>query len=366
MRFLKPVERGVKRAFLGTFKHLLPKGGAPAAPLAADSLKRILLYPPQRLGDVIVSLPLVHELKKAAPALAIDMICSPLNAQVVQHDTNVADIFLYTKRPDPDLKTLRRIRRISYDLVVDMVWVDSVTSLFVTNLVAGKATRVGVGKKRDLAYYDILCPDLTESGEHIIDTALGVLNILGIPAMDVERHVPPVFSSGDRQKADSFVSGVAPDGEFCVAVNISAGKRSRCWALDNFAGCINGVMEMLPNAKLIVSAAPEEKDTAQNLADRCGTAVHTIPEDFSFMQTAAVIGRMGLLISPDTSLIHVARAFRVPVVGLYSAAEENLHRFHPYGQRESMVVSSNPFNIFSITISQVLDKTEQVIAVTKA
>ena len=47
--------------------------------------------------------------------------------------------------------------------------------------------------------------------------------------------------------------------------------------------------------------------------------------------------------------MHIARAFKVPVVGLYPKYMRNFHLWQPYRQPDGAVVSENKWDIFAIT-----------------
>ena len=55
------------------------------------------------------------------------------------------------------------------------------------------------------------------------------------------------------------------------------------------------------------------------------------PAHTSFHHFVAYISCADILISPDTSAIHIACAFRIPLVGLYPAVEWNFQRWRPVG-----------------------------------
>ena len=92
-----------------------------------------------------------------------------------------------------------------------------------------------------------------------------------------------------------------------------------------------------------------------SLVKMLGDRVVNVPEGLSLVDASALLGKMDLLISPDTSLVHIARSFRVPVVGLYSRFMYNFMLWRPYMQEEGAVVSGNEHNIHDITVDQVYD-----------
>ena len=81
--------------------------------------------------------------------------------------------------------------------------------------------------------------------------------------------------------------------------------------------------------------------------------MHLVPNGLNLTEASAVISKLDVLISPDTSLVHIARALRVPVVGLYSRFQKNFLLWRPYDQDVGAVVSGNDGNIFDISVNDV-------------
>jgi ADP-heptose:LPS heptosyltransferase len=79
------------------------------------------------------------------------------------------------------------------------------------------------------------------------------------------------------------------------------------------------------------------------------------PEGYSIHEVSALLAGLDMLISPDTSLVHIARSFGVPVLGMYPRPEWNLNRWRPYGQAEGVVMSGDDGNIFDITPEQMIE-----------
>ena len=83
--------------------------------------------------------------------------------------------------------------------------------------------------------------------------------------------------------------------------------------------------------------------------------VYLIPDGLGLRAASAIIKKLDVLITPDTSLVHIARSFKVDVVGLYSRYMENFLLWKPYGQDAGAVVSGNDDNIHDITPQSVYD-----------
>jgi ADP-heptose:LPS heptosyltransferase len=107
--------------------------------------------------------------------------------------------------------------------------------------------------------------------------------------------------------------------------------------------------------------APPDRWRGEKLQQKFDSRVYQVPPNLNLKEASAVISRLDLLISPDTSLVHIARSFRVPVVGLYSRFMKNFLLWRPFDQEVGAVVSGNDDNIFDITVDQVFDTFIQVV-----
>jgi ADP-heptose:LPS heptosyltransferase len=138
-----------------------------------------------------------------------------------------------------------------------------------------------------------------------------------------------------------------------IGYNVSAGKPTRLWALEKAAELIHNIRKYLPDATVILISSPDDRERGVRLRSMCGgNAIH-VPSGLNILDVAALLNRVNALISPDTSLIHIARSFKVPVVGLYPRPEWNLNRWRPYGQSDGVVRSTSEGDIFDITVDQV-------------
>lgn len=67
------------------------------------------------------------------------------------------------------------------------------------------------------------------------------------------------------------------------------------------------------------------------------------------MEIAEIVKHSAGVISPDTAIIHMASAFNVPVVGLYTDVKWNLDRFAPLSDKQRILISPDKDSIKQIT-----------------
>lgn len=352
--FLKRLEHAFKRCFFFMVQLSFKRGRNPGGSIDPATVRRVLFLRHDRLGDMVISLPVFHNLKKLYPHIEIVVLSSPRNAIMIRQDDCIDKKYLYTKNIFRDLMTLRHIRRLHVDVVVDMILRDSVTSLILSQTASSPAWRLGLNKFDHAAYYDYNFKCWDKDQPHMLDYTLGLLGFFGLDVDRLEKQVPPCLPPPSLDAMDRWLAslnGAAPGG--LIGLNISAGRPSRVWPKEKNAALITLVLKYYPAARIIITSDSSEQRLAASLAAGFPDRVTAILPGLNLLDVSALISRMQMLISPDTSLVHIARAFNVPVVGLYTRARENYQHWHPYQQRGGTVISGDDYNLFDIEVEAV-------------
>lgn len=333
-------------------------------PLDHAKIQRILLLRHDKLGDMAVTIPALETIKKNLPQVAIDILASPRNVALVKNDSRLDNVFLYCKRPFKDFATLREIRRRNYDLVLDMICHDSVTSVFLSQYLGRRCLRSALGKTRLGQFYHFHLPVDIALAEHMLDVTLKSLWPLGITPERFFPHAPLHFSAGTASRVDDIIRSLeARAGRPCkfAGVNISAGASNRWWGEENFAEFLRLFAQSAPEYQALLLSTPEDRDRALRVCALSACDPLMAPPGLDIMTVAGVISRLDLLVTPDTSLTHIARNFEVPVVGLYSAHERNTAQWRPYGQKRGLVQGGHVDDIFDITAARALEETLEML-----
>lgn len=354
---LKRFEHGFKRLFFLLSRPYLKRKRKDFANINPQNIKKVLFLRPEKLGDMVISLPVFYNLKKLYPHLEIYTICSPKNIAVVKNNANIEKNFLYTKKITHDLKMLSAVRSLKVDAVVDMICDDSVTALFLSQYSSPGAWRIGVGKNRHREYYDFNYEYRTGDEAHVVDNTIKLLTAFGIETDDLEKHIPPTIDDKYFEGAERFIKSIQNgNGDKLIGLNISAGRPTRVWPEEKNIELVNRFLDNHPGYRIVISSDPSERSRAEELADKFDSRVCTFPEGLNLLEVSAIISRLELLITPDTSLVHIARAFQVPVVGLYTRFGKNFTLWKPYNQDGGTIVSNNDYNIFDIEVDDVYNE----------
>ncbi|MCH8027317.1 MAG: glycosyltransferase family 9 protein [candidate division Zixibacteria bacterium] len=355
MEHLKPLEHKFKALFFKTLSPLLEKGRANFSSIDGAKISKVLFLRPEKIGDMVISLPVFDGLHQSFPDIRISILGSPKNLPLIKDDPRFDKIFLYRKSIWKDPATMLRIRKEKFDCVIDMICDDSVTALFMSQFLAPGKPRIGVGKNKFRQYYDFNYDHRMNNTGHIIDNTLKLLNAFNINLSDISEFAPPFLSDKSKSKSSEFFNDLAGFGltELRVGINISAGSPTRVWQQTKFVALVNSILKSSPKAQIIIFSMPDERGRAAEIISQCDSKVFLIPGGLSLEDVSAIISKLDVLITPDTSLVHIARAFKVQVVGLYTRFMKNFLLWKPFGQENGTVVSDNDDNIHDITHQQV-------------
>ncbi len=289
---------------------------------------KFLFVRQDRIGDVLVSTPLFHALKKRYPAATIDVLLSVNNHVALSNDPVIRKRWLYDKGVLSTIRMIREIRREKYDFVIDLMDNPSATSTVVCLL---SGSRWNVGLEKENAYvYDIVVPLLSRKDTHIVDRIAQLLVPFGIDPGREDLRIRYTVADRSRRFANDVLKRVRQSPGKVVGINISAGHDVRFWGVDNFRALLSLLQRRIPHRQFLLLFKPAHKRLAREIAEGFRN-VSVSPDTESFDEFAALISLLGLIITPDTSAVHLAAAFGIPAVVLYVQSNKELRIWDPYG-----------------------------------
>jgi ADP-heptose:LPS heptosyltransferase len=310
----KSLERSLRRAFLAATDR--PFTGAfvttPRDAFGLGDAPRILLLRQDRIGDVLVSVPVIRALRRGFPRALVHILLSRANYGVRQAIAPYVDhAWRFDKTLASAVRLMGAVRGARYDVVVDLADNPSVSSQLMARG-SGAPYRLGVRHER-AGHYTHAVPLLDRSHFHIVERMAQLLLPFGIDPTQVPLELEYHLSDADRALARARLG--PSDRPLRLAVNISASSRSRYWGRDNFIACIRWVRDFDARFAISVSGAPAYRAEVEAIAAATGAA--SLPVLASFHEVAAVLREFDLLLTPDTSVVHLAAAWRIPMVGLF-------------------------------------------------
>ncbi|HUK20013.1 MAG TPA: glycosyltransferase family 9 protein [Gemmatimonadales bacterium] len=331
MNPLKPAERFLRRRFLALTDR--PFAGdlvnEPRDALALGPSPRMLLLRPDRIGDVLVSTPVIRTLRQQFPQAQIDILLSRTNYGVQPALARYIDhAWRYDKSFVGGLRLARSVRRQRYDVVIDLIDNPSTSAQLIAMLSRARF-RVGIRHERS-AHYTHAVPLLDRQTVHIVERIAQLLLPFGIDPRRIPLDLEYPLSDTDRSQARSRIG--PGRGQPLLIVNISGGGKglspARYWGRDNFVEFLRWVRGREPRFEILIGGAPDDMAEVQSIAN--ATEAGVIPASPSFHEFAAMVHEADVLLTPDTSVLHLGAAWKIPTIALFHAPSGAPLPWYPY------------------------------------
>jgi len=317
-----------KRQFRQAFARLLQRASRHRSGIAefSGTLDSVAILAQEKLGDCVLLTPLIRNLRRAFPALDIHIIAfSRASASFFMSDPEVTAVHLAKKQPR---RYFREVRSHEFDLLFNTK--DHPSTHFLLQSVLIRA-RFKVGHKNPFheGLYDRLLD--MEFHAHMALKNCALLPLLGISA-DTEACRPSLPAMPLSQELTAFLRGIEMDKP--IGINISAGEPNRLWTEEKWKMLIGG----FPDERFVVLSGPDDLDAKRRL-EASSPNVIASPSTRNLYEASRIVSKLRLLLTPDTSMVHVASSTGTPVVGLYREAPQDISRFGPYAIPYEIVIS---------------------------
>jgi len=334
---LKPLELRLRRLLLsghGPFTGQLITSPADALPLG--DAPRILFIRAERIGDVLVSVPVLRAVRRRYPRARLDLLVSTGNYGVRSAVAPWIDrVWRYDKRVAPTIGLVRQLRAARYDLAVDLSHDASVTSRLAARW-SGAPRILGI-LHQEPAHLTHAVPALDRRRVHIVRRIGELLLAFGLDPESEDLHLEYPVTDADRALARARLPRFTRS--YLLGVNVSARGPEKQWGRENFAEAIRDLLRLDPRFEAVVCGSPEDREQVEAIAAATGAAA--VPPLGSFHEFAAVINACDLLLTPDTCTVHLAAAWRIPLVGLFHADPAMLP-WTPYMSPHRAIVHQGP------------------------
>jgi ADP-heptose:LPS heptosyltransferase len=102
------------------------------------------------------------------------------------------------------------------------------------------------------------------------------------------------------------------------------------------------LLSQFPGMQFMVLSAPEDAGIKRTLEKSCKNVLPS-HSTRNLYEASCIVSKLSLLITPDTSMVHIGSAVHTPVVGLYHEAPQAIFRFGLYKIPYELVISKTGF-----------------------
>lgn len=322
-------------------------------PIDLNNVRRILLLRYDRLGDVIVTSPMVRRLRSLAPHASIGMMTSRNNLPAARLLSGIERYHTIGGSIVETAAAVRDARLADYDLVLNLVFNRTTSGGLLANMIAPRGIKVGQGAEKYRFYFNALAQ--LERGQHHMSEVLRSLGsqVFGERFVDDDLRYELTDDPASSTRVDEYVSRVASSA---AILNMSAGDPARTPSEEQLLAMIRHV-RLKYGLSVIVIAAPGKERARDVIVRACGDArVTSYPKEGGapFPDMVALVRRGKVLITPDTSLVHVAGATATPVLALYTTAF-TLAEWGPRHTESEVVLGEEGLPLSAMPVAKMLD-----------
>jgi ADP-heptose:LPS heptosyltransferase len=291
---------------------------------------KILLIRLNKIGDALVTTPLLKAIKENA-GCTIHVLTDRKNRFIFENDLNVDKTYQFDKDTSKIKRLRKKLESENYKAVFDLH--DDVSTT-VTLFIGSLKIKYKVGFDKDnRKIFTHLVPRPNPASTHIVERYFEFLKFLQIDFNLGEIRI--IFNTGGKseQLAKKFIENNFKTPKFLVGINISAGSEARFWGEERFKKLISYFSQYDVNVLLL--AAPDDYSKAKQVASNNVK----IFIDKEFRNFAAMIKQLDFLFTPDTSIVHLASAFEIPMFGIYVKYKTENTVWYPYNTVHELVVT---------------------------
>ena len=277
--------------------------------------RKILIIRTDRIGDVVLTLPMVSAIHKQTPKAEVWLMLRSYTAELAGFYNEVAGVLLADSGGTEKsfFELLKEIRSHQFDAAV---FAYPRPRLALLMRLAKIPIRVGTGYRwYSFLFNNKIYEHRKTAEKHEAEYNLGLLKAIGF---EVPTKVQPKFSVITSDKTDSLrlrkELGVAARKKL-VVLHPGSGGSAKDWPQENFAALASSLIKS--GFAVAVTGIASESGLARPIIETTrGKAVNATGK-FSLTQLAAFVSTADAFVSNSTGPMHIAAAVGTPVVAFY-------------------------------------------------
>ena len=279
--------------------------------LEENDIKSILfLRYDGKIGDMVVNSLMFREIKKVYPDIKIGVVARGAAIDIIKDNPNVDKIYEYYKDRKKIKDLALKIKEEKYDLLIDFSEMLRVNQMMLINL-CGARINIGLDRK-DWKLFDLSI----ESGkdfkwtEHITNRYLAYLIKLGLKKESIDISYDIYLK--DEKKYETFFYKIKENKK--LILNPYGASKHKSFSIETLENIIN-YLKNKDTAIILTYFGDKYKEL--EFLEKKYKSVYIPKKIESILNTTILIKKSDYVISPDTSIVHIASAFNKKMITVY-------------------------------------------------
>lgn len=297
--------------------------------------KRILIVRTDRIGDVLLSTPVIKAMRDNYPNAYIAMMVSPYAKDIVEDNPYLDAVIIYDKDGKHkswgrSFKFARNLKKKKFDLALIL---HPTNRAHLVTFLAGIPERIGYNRKLGFLLTKKIEHTKQLGQKHELEYNLDLLKVLGIKVFDKTLFMP--IRKDSEKWADDFLreKGISAADKL-LAIHPGASCPSKVWPNERFAQVADSLSAKY-GFKVLVISGPKDVALAQSVVKNMQKPAFNAGGRTSVSQLASLLKRCILLISNDSGPVHIASAVGIPVISIFGRSQKGLspNRWGPVNKK---------------------------------
>lgn len=280
------------------------------------------------IGDVILTSPLIRQLRENLPDVQIDFLIRSEYVDLVKYNPHLSHILQYDiKTGRKGLKELKEfVGEQGYDVILDLH--RNFRSYYLRKL-SPKPRILKINKNRiirlllvkfNINFYDRLYGRPMTVAEKYLKAASELCTFKNDQSLDL--YLPQKVADKGKQLWQKLASE-----KFRVVMAPGARHFTKRWPVELYSELISKIHQTYGWRTLLVGSS-EETSLIKEIQMKSGDGASEIIAGYiDLLETAALIKASPVFISNDSGLMHVAAAYKIPQIAIFGSTTKELGFF---------------------------------------
>ena len=273
---------------------------------------------PDRIGDVVLSIPVLEAIRLRWPDAYLAMLVHPYAREVLAGNPSL-DAILTDDPTGADhgatgfWRQIGRLRVQRFDTALLLMPTARLAWML---FLAGIPRRISVGHK--LYHTLTLTRSVSRNGyiplRHEADYCLDLARAIGAPSETTRASV--FLTDKERQEARDRLATAGASGRPVVGIHPGNGRSAPNWVPERYGVLARNVIERF-GGTVVVTGSPGEQALVEGMKLAPAGSMLSFTGQLSLRQLMAVIAEMDVLVSSSTGPMHLAAALGIPTISLF-------------------------------------------------
>ena len=263
-----------------------------------------------KIGDMVVNSLMFREIKKVYPNIKIGVVARGAAMDIIKDNPNIDKIYEYHKDRKKIKDLALKIKEEKYDLLIDFSEMLRVNQMMLINL-CGARFNIGLDRK-EWKLFDLSIESDKDFKwtEHITNRYLAYLVKLGLKKENIDISYDIYLK--DEKKYEVFFNEIKESKK--LILNPYGASKHKSFSIETLEKIINHLKNR-DIAIILVYFGDKYKEL--EFLEKKYNNIYMPPKIESILDTAILIKKSDYVISPDTSIVHIASALNKKMITVY-------------------------------------------------